>query len=220
MMANATRDKVVYFVRHGQSKDNVAPVFQAPDSPLSVIGRAQAARIAERVSHLAFDALLASPYRRAQETAVIIGNVTGKAPEFCELFIERVKPTSINGKAFTDAQAEQVGRTWTQSLSTPGMRVEDGENYDDLVTRADAALTFLRDRAESSIVVVTHGYFLRTMVARVILGNALSGEAFQHFHTVAAMENTGLTVLRYQTDFPEGPCWRLWIYNDHAHLAD
>jgi hypothetical protein len=48
----------------------------------------------------------------------------------------------------------------------------------------------------------------------------LSGEAFQHFHRVAAIENTGLTVLRYQGGFEESLCWRLWIYNDHAHLAD
>jgi broad specificity phosphatase PhoE len=220
MMADVQRDKVVYFVRHGQSEDNVAPVFQSPDSPLSAVGRAQAARIAERVAKLSFQALLASPYRRAQETAAVIGNITGKVPEFVELFTERVKPTSINGKPFTDVTAAQVWRAWTQSLSTPGMRVEDGENYDDLLTRADAALSLLQDRAESSIVVVTHGYFLRTIVARVILGNALSGEAFQHFHRVAAIENTGLTVLRYQGGFEEDPCWRLWIYNDHAHLAD
>jgi probable phosphoglycerate mutase len=220
MMADANREKVVYFVRHGQSEDNVAPVFQSPDSPLSAVGRKQAAYLAERVSKLSFQALLASPYRRAQETAEVIGNVTGKEPEFFALFTERAKPTSINGKPFTDAEAEKVGRAWTQSLSTPGMRVEDGENYEDLITRADAALALLQDRAEPSIVVVTHGYFLRTIVARVILGAALSGEAFQHFHAVASMENTGLTVLRYQGGFQEGPCWRLWIYNDHAHLAE
>ena len=83
--------------------------------------------------------------------------------------------------------------------------VEDGENYDDLITRADAALALLQARAEPSLVVVTHGYFLRTIVAQVILGNALSGEAFQHFHRVAAIENTGLTVLRYHGGFEEGP---------------
>jgi broad specificity phosphatase PhoE len=54
--------------------------------------------MAERVSHLSFDALLASPYQRAKETADAIGKITGKAPEFVELFTERVKPTSINGK--------------------------------------------------------------------------------------------------------------------------
>jgi broad specificity phosphatase PhoE len=100
------------------------------------------------------------------------------------------------------------------------MRVEDGENYDDLLTRADAALALLHDRAEPSIVMVTHEYFLRTMVARVLLGAALSGAAFQHFHTVAAIEHTGLTVLRSHAGFAEDPCWRLWMYNDHAHLAD
>ena len=68
--------------------------------------------------------------------------------------------------------------------------------------------------------VVTHGYFLRMIVARVILGEALSGDTCKHFHTVASMENTGLTVLRYQVGVDEGPCWRLWIYNDHAHLAE
>src|SRR5262247_643571 len=39
---------------------------------------------------------------RAQETAEVIGNVTGKALELCELFTERVKPTSVNGKPYTD----------------------------------------------------------------------------------------------------------------------
>jgi len=219
-MADETSAKMVYFVRHGQSEDNVAPVFQSSDSPLSAVGKNQAERIAARVAKLSFDVLLASPYRRAHETAEVMSTVTGKTPELCALFTERVKPTSVNGKPFTDAQADQVWRAWTQSLSTPGMRVEDGENYDDLLTRADAALVLLHDRAEPSLVVVTHGYFLRTMVARVLLGAALSGEAFQHFHKVAAIENTGLTVLRYQAGCEEDPCWRLWIYNDHAHLAD
>ena len=67
MMADATIDKVVYFVRHGQSEDNVAPVFQSPHSPLSEVGRTQAQRIAARVAKLAFDALLTSPYQRAKE---------------------------------------------------------------------------------------------------------------------------------------------------------
>jgi len=38
-MADETSAKVVYFVRHGQSEDNVAPVFQSPDSPLRGYGQ-------------------------------------------------------------------------------------------------------------------------------------------------------------------------------------
>jgi broad specificity phosphatase PhoE len=130
-MADETSAKVVYFVRHGQSEDNVAPVFQSPDAPLSAVGRHQATRIAARVATLAFDVLLASPYRHAHETADVMSQVTGKTPELCALFTERVQPTSVNGQPFTDAKAANVWRAWTQSLSTPGMRVEDGENYDD-----------------------------------------------------------------------------------------
>ena len=87
------------------------------------------------------------------------------------------------------------------------------------MTRSEKAPALLTDRAEPSIVVLTHGYFLRTIVARVILGAALSGDTCKHFHTVASMENTGLTVLRYHVGVDAGPCWRLWIYNAHAHLA-
>src|SRR5262249_25150318 len=163
-----------------------------------------------RVATLAFDVLLASPYRRAHETAEVMSKVTGKTPELCALFTERVKPTSVNGKPFTDAKTDNVWRAKTHSLSTPRNRVEEDENYDDLITCVDAALALLQARAEPSLVVVTHGYFLRTMVARVLLGDALSGEAFQHFHKVAAIENTGLTVLRYHAGFEEDPCWRLW----------
>lgn len=43
--------KVVYFVRHGQSEHNVAPVFQSTESPLNATGVRQANNIAKRVSN-------------------------------------------------------------------------------------------------------------------------------------------------------------------------
>ena len=212
--------KTVYFVRHGQSEDNVAPVFQSPNSPLNEKGRKQAESISDRVSKLSFDALIASPFERAKQTAEAIAKATEKQPEYSELFVERVKPTYINGKPYTDEKANTLWREWEKSLYTPGLRTEDGENFDDLIARADKALAFLQNRNEQSLVVVTHGYFLRTIVARVLLGNLLSGEAFRNIQRTAAIENTGLTVLQYRESFEEKPIWRLWIYNDHAHLAD
>jgi broad specificity phosphatase PhoE len=218
-MSNSKILKIVYFVRHGQSEDNVTPVFQSPDSPLSEIGQKQAGFIAERVSKLSFDALIFSTFQRAKQTAEVIAQVSGKAPEYSDLFVERVKPSSINGKPYTDPEANVVWRKWNESLTTPGMRSEDGENYDDLITRADKALGFLTKRSEQSLVVVTHGFFLSTIVARVLLGETLSGESYKNFQAAALMENTGLTVLQYRGAFEEDPKWRLWIYNDHAHLG-
>jgi len=218
-MSTSKLEKIVYFVRHAQSEDNVTPVFQSPNSPLNEKGKRQAERIAERVSKLQFGALITSPFERAKQTAEAITRATGRNAEYSHLFVERVKPTYIDGKPYTDKKADKLWREWQKSLYTSGARAEDGENFDDLLTRADKALAFLSDRPERSLIVVTHGYFLRTIVARVLLGSTLSGEAFRQLQKAAAMENTGLTVLRYHGGFEEEPSWRLWIYNDHAHLG-
>lgn len=216
------KEKTVYFVRHGESEGNIAAVFQSPDSPLNEKGRRQAESIADRVFRLSFDTLIASPLQRAKQTAEAISKKTGKKIEYSDLFVERIKPTYINGKPYTDKRADSLWDEWQESLYTPGMRVEDGENFDDLLTRADEALSFLAGRAEQSMVVVTHGYFLRTIISRVLLGDLLTGESFRRIQIAASMENTGITVLRYFIDAEEGltePTWNLWIYNDHAHLG-
>jgi len=218
-MADQKIEKVAYFVRHGQSEDNIAPVFQSPNSPLTEKGREQAELIAERIATLSFETLISSPYERARQTAEVIAKTTGKKPEYSNLFVERGKPTYINGKSYEDERANTLWREWEKSLYTPKMHVEDGENFDDLIARADKALAFLRERTEQSIVVITHGYFLRTIVARVLLGDVLSGEAFRMVQRNASMQNTGITALRYQGGFEQEPTWRLWVYNDHAHLG-
>ena len=211
--------KTVYLIRHGQSADNASPVFQSPDSPLTPKGRAQAQSIAERVSKLTFDSLIVSPFQRAKETADAITQMTGKVAEYSDLFVERIKPTSINGKSYGDKEADRAWREWEESTHTSGMRVEDGENFDDLMARADKALAFLTARPEESIVVVTHGVFLRMLVARVLFSTMLSGPLFKNFQRNAITENTGMTVLIYTDAFEESFAWRLWVYNDHAHLG-
>jgi len=212
--------KVVYFVRHGQSVDNVLPVFQSAETPLSDKGQRQAVQIADRISSLSFDALISSTQPRAAQTAQAIASKTGKSVEFSKLFVERIKPTSIDGKPWDDDRASKVWRQWEESLYNPVSHIEDGENYDDIVQRADKALAYLLKRPEQSIVVVSHGYFLRTIVARVLLGNRLNGDIHRKIQMVASMENTAITVLFYTDAFEEDECWRLWTYNDHAHFAE
>ena len=213
------KKKIVYFVRHGQSEHNAAPVFQSPDSPLNEKGREQAGYLAARVSKLNFEKLISSPFERAKQTAQAITKTTSKNPEFSDLFVERIKPTFINGKPYADEKAGELWRKWEKSLFTPGMRVEDGENFEDILSRAGRALDFLKNRSEQSILVVTHGYFLRMILARVLIGNFLTGEIFKNFQSSASMENTGITAIRYYARFEEEASWKLWIYNDHAHLG-
>ena len=208
-------EKVVYFVRHGQSVANISAVYQPPDSPLSAEGWKQARCIARRIAKLSFGALISSPFRRAKETAQAIAEETGLEPEYSELFVERIKPSSINGAPIENEAARETWRRWEESLYTPSMRVEDGENFEDIIGRADEALGFLGERTEAALAVVTHGFFLRTLIARALFADMLTEKAFKRFQSVASMENTGLTVLRWRGETG----WRLWIYNDHAHLG-
>lgn len=212
--------KIIYFVRHGQSEDNVAPVFQSPNSPLNKLGTKQAKIIANRISNLQFEIIISSPFTRAKQTAEIIAKTTKKELEYSELFVERIKPSYVHGKPYTNKKASQLWRDCENSLYKKNIKISNGENFTNIIQRADDALNFLKNRQEKSIVVVTHGYFLRTIIARVLLNNFLSPASFKNIQKSMSMENTGLTVLQYRDNFEEKMAWRLWIYNDHAHLAE
>ena len=111
--------KTVYLVRHGQSEHNVTPVFQSQDVKLSDAGREQARLIAERVSDLDIDTLIASPLPRTMETAQIIGKAIGKDLNTSAILVERITPTSIEGKPYEDVESNKLWREWEANFYEP-----------------------------------------------------------------------------------------------------
>lgn len=212
--------KTVYIVRHGQSVDNVLPVFQKSTSLLSEKGKCQAQQIAERLKYLDFEILVSSPLPRAKETAEAISSVSGKPIELSELFVERIKPSSTDGKPWTNSEAVKIFRDWEKSLVQTGLKVEDGENFEEIFHRADRALDYLLERSESNIVVISHGHFIRTLIARILIGDRVDGEIARRFYDLTSLENTAITVIQYREAFEESACWRVWTLNDHAHFAE
>ena len=72
--------------------------------------------------------------------------------------------------------------------------------------------------------VVTHGVFMRYIVARAMYGEELTGRDFSKLAQSMVMENTGITVLRHDAPvnilaWGELAPWQLWVWNDHAHLG-
>lgn len=219
-MADVAEGKVVYFVRHGQSEGNIQPIFQSPKWSLSGHGRMQATNAAERVARLHFDTLISSPYPRAKETAQTIAEKTGHQPEFSELFTERIRPPQLDDAPHGEKEAEALYRKWSETFYTPGKRLAEGENFDDIVERIDAGMQWLAKREEESFVVVTHNFFLRSVVARVLLGDLLTPELLERLQRdMTGTENTGITAMKYISKGGDNARWRLWIYNDHAHLG-
>ena len=62
----------VYIVRHGQTDWNVQHKAQGrSDIPLNETGRRQAEELRDKIKDIKFDAVYASPLKRARETAEI-----------------------------------------------------------------------------------------------------------------------------------------------------
>jgi len=210
--------KTVYLVRHGESTENIEPVFQSDDSTLTANGKQQAHLVAAKLATMPVEVLLSSPTQRARETAEIIAGATNKDILYSPLFVEKIKASAISGKPYADPDADALWREAEESIYTPGLRVQDAENYDDIIRRVDDALKLLQDRDENSIVVVTHGYFLRTIVARVLLRKSITGEGLRNIHKAMKTRNTSITTLRFAEAFEEGAAWRLEAYNNFDHL--
>lgn len=211
-------EKIAVLARHGQSNDNTVPIYQRESSGLSPLGLQQAEKLAQRLSGMSLDSLRSSPLPRAAQTAKPISIATGKPIVFDELLVERRKPTWLEGKAYEDPDADRIAKDWQESLYTPGMRVQDGENFEDLVARAKAALDNLNAAEGQSVGAVTHGFFLRAVIAYVMFGEALTGPIFRALQSNMEMQNAGIAIL-YFGDRTEGRGWYVWSYNDHAHLG-
>ncbi|WWD00138.1 hypothetical protein V866_007046 [Kwoniella sp. B9012] len=64
---------LLYFVRHGQTEDNVQGIIQGhKDTPLNAHGRRESERLAQRLKDLKIHEAWSSPLSRARETAEIV----------------------------------------------------------------------------------------------------------------------------------------------------
>jgi len=217
-MADYYFKKRIYLVRHGESEGNIGNLHGHPDHALTPKGHSQAEFIAARCAKLPVEALISSTFLRAQETASYIGKVLGKEAELSDLFVEVQAPSNLRNKPRDDAETTEAETILRANFGVEGFRYEDADNFEDIKTRAGRALELLSARPEENILVVTHGYFMRLLIAYALFGAELTPREAQRFVRTFHMENTGLTVLGYDASQDLTPWW-LWVWNDHAHLG-
>lgn len=214
--------KTVYFVRHGESENNASDRYNEVDTQLSEKGRQQAMEIAKRCAKLPIELLISSDMVRARQTSKVIVSHNKVPIEVHDFFRERISATSILGKRRDDPHAMEVIRNSRANFHVPGWRFEDGENFEDLKKRALQGLELLEKKKEDSILVVSHGFFMRIMVAALIFGRDLTSQECMHIADgLGDLENTGLTVANFLGDVGAGKrsSWLLRVWNDHAHLG-
>lgn len=212
--------KIIYFVRHGESEGNISDVGNFNHSSLSERGRKQAEFLAKRCANLSIQTIVTSNLERSIETGRIITSLLGVKMKSSELFAERKKPSAVFGKSIESVDAQKVWRSLWDNFHIPGFRHSDEENFDDLKTRAIKALEYLASRSEDTILVVTHGIFLKILAAVAVIGDELNGQECVRLMSRLEIENTGVSVFKYDSEERFGRTWIISTWNDRAHLGE
>jgi broad specificity phosphatase PhoE len=214
---------IVYFTRHGESVANVADRSMEPEpvdaDRLSDRGWEQARGVGERLRGEGIEAIVASPFGRAQETASAIGDVLGLGFSTDE-DLHEVRQSD----AYRAASPNYLGTGHVSWMPQhPPSHAEPGaESFAEIVGRVQRVQSRLDERVESErVLCVSHWGFLH-----FFLGVSVFREDFSPAHLPALYRmshiNTGISMFEKRRDYLiEGvrfDGWALLTWNDKAHL--
>ncbi|MFN0186458.1 MAG: histidine phosphatase family protein [Aquabacterium sp.] len=149
----------IALIRHGETDLNRARIMQPPQTPLSALGRAQAAAVGPRVAALRPAALVASDLARAWETGQYVSAACGLPAAPHALLHER-NFGDWRGQPYTALGFDPV---------RGGHVPPNGESVEAFDARVDAAWLWLlaaqRD-CGGLLVAVTHGLLIAGVLAR------------------------------------------------------
>ncbi len=204
----------VYFIRHGESEANEKNIHQDNTPALSKRGQRQALQVAERLKDVPLELIIASPFVRTIQTAEAIGNALSLPVETDPLFVEIKRPTEIEGKVKTDPSAMELKERILNNWHVPDWRHSDEENFFDFKQRGLRAINYLETLNHQEIAVVSHGEFIRMLLAVMLFGESLTAEQFMTMRLFFVVKNTGVSVCEFEKNR-----WELLTWNDHAHLS-
>ena len=195
-------------LRHGQTHWNLASRIQGhSDSGLTDEGRAQAKRLAGRMTGERFSALVSSDLGRARETAAIIGTATGHAVVCDARFRERNFGVG-EGLTYGDLDY-QFPDVFSRVRDTdPDFVIPGGESRRQFYDRVKGAFEALaREREGERVAVVCHGGVLASLY-RVIHGLPVASP-----HAIPIV-NASFNAVAY-----DGRQWTVEAWGDTAHLG-
>jgi probable phosphoglycerate mutase len=160
-----TQARRVVLLRHGRTEWNATGRFQGQlDSPLDVIGRAQAAAAAIAVAPMQPDAIVTSDLSRALDTATLVGEECGVSvavdPRLREIYLG-------TWEGLTRAEARtQYAEEYARWQTGEDARRGGGETYAEVGARCVECIEEWMDRLGpgSLLVAVTHGSAARATI--------------------------------------------------------
>ncbi len=221
-MSENTTEKTIYFIRHGQSVGNVNKVHQRPHEPLTNLGEKQAMFVAKRANTLDAEVILTSTMKRAVQTANIISDKTGLKVEEYENLCEISGPSKLQGTKYDSEESLKYLKSMHENINDPDWRYSDEESLSDIHNRSINILKLLENRAESKIIVVTHGGFMRSLLSAMLSNGEHKPNTTVKLIHFLKQKNTGITICEYKPitiKYFENP-WNLMVWNDYEHLRE
>ncbi|KYF85784.1 MULTISPECIES: histidine phosphatase family protein [unclassified Sorangium] len=207
----------LYLIRHGEALVNVNHIVggMRGDTGLTSLGILQAERLRDRLAatrELAADVLIASSFRRAQQTAEIVAPALG-LPVTLDDDVQELRPGEADGMPVGEAMVRYAIDFEREPYrpASPG-----GESWAQFMLRVSVALDRItREHEGRTIAIVTHGGFIDVAFLHFFKMNALAFPV-AHFAT----RHTSLTHWQRRRRWGRAEAWHLIYYNDSAHLRD
>jgi ribonuclease H / adenosylcobalamin/alpha-ribazole phosphatase len=200
---------VTLLLRHGQTPMSVQKRYAGrSDVPLTDAGVQQAVAAAKRLASAGLDVIVASPLRRAVQTAQEVAAVTGAAVVTDDGFRE-TDFGAWEGLTFAEVQ-ERWPDEVTTWLADPAVAPPAGESFTEVSERVTAALhRVLTTWAGQRVLIVSHVTPIKMLVTAALL--APPAALYRMHLDVAALSEIDW--------YPDGPAV-LRSFNDTAHLSD
>jgi probable phosphoglycerate mutase len=208
--------KLIYFVRHGETKNNALGIRQGPEGPLTERGRAQALATAQRFpKHKGRpQIIIASPYERTKETAAIISKELHLRVKYSKLLVERRNPSEIIGHWGGELEVKQIVDRMDKSFHDDNLRISDEENFTDLKKRAKKLLRYIKWRRQKRIIMVTHKIFLKMVISYMLYGKKLTASQYNSLSFFNPIDNAGMAICSYTSHWFKKDEWKLLVWND------
>lgn len=194
----------LFLIRHGRQSSPLCNV----DVELSKEGVQQAELLAARLSNLVPDRIYTSSLLRAKQTA---GIIFGSNTEF--LVREELNEISfgeLTGRSDEENAADYGDYFAAKKRKEENLRIPGGENPAQVYARAVKVVEEAVASEVETVVFVTHGGVIRTLVA------GLTGLGEGRMLRIAdGLEHSSLTELKYSKT---AGCFSLERLNDCAHL--
>lgn len=212
--------KRIYFIRHGETILNKAHIRQDNVGGLSEEGKKQAQETGMRLSKMHIQHMYVSPYERTTETAGIINNFVHTPFTYTPLLVERRNPSEIIGKEYDDLVVEKIVNQIDLSNHDAGYRYSDEENFTDLQNRAKKLLRYLAFRPYTTILCITHGIFLKMVLAHIVYDKKLTPLIHATLTYLTTVDNAGMTLVTYNPwrVLSGKKTWEIVVFNDIAQI--